>query len=147
MKELIAVTGKSNRGKSYSVTRARQCILHRHPDACEESVPGRPRARHRDVGCIITIGDIKIGIESQGDPGSRLIRTSLPLFAEKQCQLIVCAARDGNILEGVERFSIEHGYKMIRICKRRLPPEERESNAHSTVQEILEAVENHIRKG
>lgn len=115
MKKLIAVTGKANRGKTDSVGLAGRLILSKHCGisltsmrefACYsnppvvEPVPGRVGARWADVACIVTIGRIKIGIESQGDPTRncpRLLKTSLPMFAEQQCRLIICAARDGDI--------------------------------------------------
>ena len=145
MRQLIAVTGQSNRGKSRSVVWAYHCLRCRYPDAKVEHVPGTINARYVDVGCIVTIGSIKIGIESQGDPGSRLLAKSLPLFAERGCQLIVCAARNGEMFAGVEKFSIENGYEVVRICKTQLPQEEREEAEHATAQEILQAVERHLK--
>ncbi|HEY4300175.1 MAG TPA: hypothetical protein VGM73_04840 [Candidatus Didemnitutus sp.] len=45
-----------------------------------------------DIRAIISIGKLKIGIESQGDPASRLPE-SLNLFIREGCHIIICATR------------------------------------------------------
>lgn len=47
---------------------------------------------YRDIKLIIEIGQIKIGIESQGDPNSRLCKT-LAEFVAQKCDIIICATR------------------------------------------------------
>lgn len=46
----------------------------------------------KDISLIVKINGVKIGIESQGDPGSRIFE-SLKLFQERNCRIIVCATR------------------------------------------------------
>ncbi|MFV1951811.1 MAG: hypothetical protein ACC630_07665, partial [Nitrospinota bacterium] len=64
-----------------------------------------------DVRAVVTINGVKIGIESQGDPNSRLFK-SLKLFAKLQCHVIVCATRTrGATVKAVE--SQKSDYEVI----------------------------------
>lgn len=45
-----------------------------------------------DIKAIVQIGDYKVGIESQGDPHSRLFQ-SIDDFISEGCVIIVCACR------------------------------------------------------
>ncbi|MBL4871144.1 MAG: hypothetical protein JKX72_09340 [Robiginitomaculum sp.] len=45
-----------------------------------------------DVGVIIKLGKMRIGIETQGDPGTQL-KERLEYMVEQKCHIIVCATR------------------------------------------------------
>jgi hypothetical protein len=45
-----------------------------------------------NITVIMTIDDVKFGIESQGDPNSRLFK-NLDRFVKIGCKVIVCATR------------------------------------------------------
>lgn len=155
--KIIAVIGKANTGKSQSVMDAGIHILAIHLgvgplsrydfakycDANVEPVPGRVKGRTVDAACIVAIGSIRIGIESQGDPTGgtlRLTEISLPLFAEQQCQLVVCAARTPRPFDKVRMLAAQYGYAVEQIGKTKLPRHEREADNDSTVQQILQYV-------
>ena len=66
----------------------------------------------RDIYAIICINGIKIGIESQGDPGSRM-KESLIEFEKQECIIIVCASRSyGKTYDIIN--TLEPRYKIIR---------------------------------
>src|SRR5580693_7524427 len=101
-KTVIAISGASNQGKSASIKEIVQRITLRFPSAFVDY-----KINTADVKAIIQIGHVKIGIESQGDPGSRL-GASLQEFIKEGCDIIVCATRTrGETVELVnEMFSL-----------------------------------------
>lgn len=144
MKKLIAVWGVANAGKSASIKMAYEMIKATYPladidmlSSWEESV---------DISRIITIGNAKIGLESQGDPGTemRLLKRSLPRFAQVGCQLIICPTRTrGATVDGVKTFARRHDYKVSWHRKERIfSPDERRDSNQATAEEIMKAVRN-----
>ncbi len=65
---IIAVYGSANKGKSDSIKRACKLILESYPNAVSDI-----KSEGGDILLTISIGDIKIGFESQGDPNCRII--------------------------------------------------------------------------
>ena len=58
-----------------------------------------------DLPVVMTIDDLKVGMESQGDPNSRLFN-SLDHFVKIGCKVIVCATRSrGATLEAVNSLA------------------------------------------
>ena len=100
MKTLIAVRGVANRGKSTSIKESYLLLKRAYPKAnVEELFIGE------DITIIITINGMKVGIESQGDPNSRLFK-SLPHFVEMGCHVIICATRtSGKTVDLVNEFA------------------------------------------
>lgn len=65
-----------------------------------------------DIMATIQIGDVLVGLESQGDPGSRII-DSLKKFVELGCDIIVCACRSyGDTTDAVYALAND-GYQVI----------------------------------
>ena len=65
-----------------------------------------------DIKAIVEIKGVKVGIESQGDPGSRLFR-SIDDFLAAGCNIIVCACRSrGKTAEKVASLK-DNGYEVI----------------------------------
>lgn len=65
-----------------------------------------------DVKAELTVNGFRIGIESQGDPESR-VYASLKEFAQNHCNIIITACRTkGDTIEEV-RLLGEKGYKII----------------------------------
>lgn len=107
-KTVIAIWGESNQGKSSSIRTIVDLVptLFRGADVDVRIGGG-------DVQVIITIGEIKIGVESQGDPGGRLHR-SLDLFVEEECDVIICSTRTrGSTVQSVEALNTENGYDIM----------------------------------
>ena len=60
-----------------------------------------------DISLIMKINDVLIGIESQGDPNSRLAE-SLQRFKKEKCNIIVCTTRNwGGTVFAVESLKPE----------------------------------------
>lgn len=90
MKNIVfTLQGITNVGKSQTIKKAYELIIKIYPNSQQEEVINGPNI---EIRAIVTINGIKIGIESQGDPNSRLI-SSLSLFSEKKCHVIICATR------------------------------------------------------
>ena len=107
-KTVIAISGASNQGKSASIKEIVQRITLRFPSAFVDY-----KINTADVKAIIQIGHVKIGIESQGDPGSRL-GASLQEFIKEGCDIIVCATRTrGETVELVNEMFAKYHYDII----------------------------------
>lgn len=106
MKTLLALRGAANRGKSASLCRLIEMIRAAYPAAIFEE------KRYKvDITLIVTIGGAKIGIETQGDPNSRLY-TSLERFIELECQVIVCACRSYGATVNIVSAAGASGYQI-----------------------------------
>lgn len=89
MKNIFALRGKSNVGKSQTIRTVVEMLTAKHPDATVEY-------NHRtkvDELVVLTVDGWKIGIESQSNPNSRWIKESLNLFVRTGCDVIICATR------------------------------------------------------
>ena len=65
-----------------------------------------------DIKALVQIGDIKVGIESQGDPNSRMF-VSLDDFVKEGCDIIVCACRCwGSTTNKVDSLK-QYGYEIL----------------------------------
>jgi len=110
-KTIIANSGREKQGKSETVKRIIKKIIEKYPDAKID--PSSIDFSAGDVNVIITIDKITIGIESQGDPNSRLPK-SLNDFASKGCDLIICSTRtSGETVGAVHKLEKSHGYCTI----------------------------------
>jgi hypothetical protein len=67
----------------------------------------------RDINATIEIRGVLVGIESQGDPGSRMTK-SVDKFVEKGCKIIVVACRTrGATCSHIIKVSKEYNYDLI----------------------------------
>jgi len=84
--KIIALEGKGNSGKTATI----RCVF----ELLKQRASSEPEVLKNDgdIKAILIINSTKIGIESQGDPKSRL-EESLKDFADAKCQIIVCATR------------------------------------------------------
>lgn len=114
MKQLIALYGTSNVGKTQTIrfvfeklTREfSECIFHKDFDQIIRE--------HGDICIVVIINGKIIGIESQGDPNSRIF-ISLPIFVNLKCDIILCATRTrGATVAEVEKLNKEYEIKWVR---------------------------------
>jgi hypothetical protein len=92
-KTIIAVRGVANKGKSGTIKIVYSLLKKLYPTAViEELTIGV------DITVVMTIDEVKVGIESQGDPNSRLFN-SLGHFVKIGCKVIVCATRSRGATE------------------------------------------------
>jgi hypothetical protein len=107
LKNVFALTGKAKMGKSQTIRTVVEMLTTKYPDArFEYNVTTRV-----DTRVVLTIGVLKIGIESQSNPKTRLIKESLNLFERIGCDVIICATRtSGSTVDAVnalQGFSIQ----------------------------------------
>lgn len=96
MGHLFALQGPGGCGKSDTLTRLFQALKTKYPSATIQ-------VRHsgtKDIAVIMSgVNGLVVGIESQGDPNSRLQKT-LPAFAAAKCDIIFCACRTSGMTVG-----------------------------------------------
>ena len=94
-KIVIANSGFAHSGKSTSIRYVYELLSSRyHPNIIEPKQGYNP---NQDVKAIIDIPQsdghmVKVGIESQGDPGSRQME-SIDYFVKEKCEIILVACR------------------------------------------------------
>ena len=89
MSDIYALQGRGNSGKSDTIIRIFNELIRKYPSAVVQQLSSGTR----DIKAILTnVKGHKVGIESQGDPGSRL-QQSLRDFASANCTIIICATR------------------------------------------------------
>jgi hypothetical protein len=108
MNTIIAVKGVANRGKSASIKKVCELLKIAYPRADIQQI-----FIGIDITIIITIEGRKVGIESQGDPNSRLF-DSLDRFVKVGCTVIICATRTyGRTVEAVNAQSGQYSIKWL----------------------------------
>jgi len=138
-KEVIGLRGKRNVGKSQTIRKVYDLLKSRHKNVKEEY----KSLAKVDVRVVLTINRAKIGIESQGDPSSRL-EESLLLFVKVECTVIVCATRTrGQTVKAVEK--LQPDYELLWLEQDvRLSVSEQEASNNAMAQRIVGEVEKAI---
>lgn len=91
MKKFVIVNkGHGFVGKSSSIKMVYQKLKSLYPSNIK--VINEAKHKDDDITAIIDVCGVLVGIESQGDPNSRMFNT-LPKFVEMGCEIIVCACR------------------------------------------------------
>lgn len=105
MKYLIGLYGKSNIGKTEAIRLVFELIKEKYPDLKYDPDYQPILSNDGDISVIVIVNGIKIGIESQGDPNSRIF-VSIPIFINLNCDVILCATRTRGatvqIIEGLK---------------------------------------------
>ena len=103
-KLVIANRGSKEQGKTSSIKEVFNIL--------DAKYPTNVYIDYGDILATILIGDVLVGLESQGDPGSRIF-DSLKKFVELGCDVIVCACRSyGDTTNAVYALSND-GYQVI----------------------------------
>lgn len=111
-KTIIRLYGAAQRGKTTTIKRVYRRLIEAHPDQAIIISNGEGKS---DVKAILFINGAKVGIESQGDPNSRQMR-SVDEFVSMGCDVILVAGRTrGMTKESIYQYSkwynIEERYK------------------------------------
>lgn len=115
-KTVFAIWGQAQQGKSDTVKRIAQEIIAAYSEAITSP---ETISYSNDIQVIIRIGKIKIGIESQGDPNSRLF-SSLKMFSSANCDIILCSTRtSGATVHAVKSLQSSHGYEIVWVTNHR----------------------------
>jgi hypothetical protein len=96
MPHLFALQGTGNCGKSTTLIHLYHTIQAKYPTATTQSL----HIGTRDIAVIMRgVKGLVIGIESQGDPNSRL-QKSLSTLTAAMCDIIFCACRTNGMTVG-----------------------------------------------
>lgn len=111
MPNLFALQGRSNCGKSDTLIRLFNEIKAKYPSATIQAINGSKK----EITVILRgVNGLVVGIESQGDPNSRL-QNSLSAFAAASCDVIFCACRtSGMTVDWVRAFSATYSIQFIK---------------------------------
>lgn len=138
-KNIVAIWGQAQQGKSDTVKRIAQLILDNYPTASTTPITINFSA---DIKVIIVIGKIKIGIESQGDPNSRLLE-SLKEFSKSNCDLIVCSTRtSGSTVNAVSALNSSDNYEIIWATNYRSYEKPQTTLNDLSARQIFELIQN-----
>lgn len=110
---VIANRGVEGQGKSETIKHLRNEIKSRFPSHAEHILMD-----DGDIKCIIEIDNIKIGIESQGDPKSRQGQSIID-FVSQGSNIIICACRTSGETEINVHNTINNGYRLILVTNYR----------------------------
>lgn len=137
-KKVIGLWGKGNLGKSQTINKVYNLLKSQHKTVNEEH-----QIIGTDVRVVLTINGVKIGIESQGDPGSRL-EESLLLFIKVKCAVIVCATRTrGQTVAAVENLQPDYEVLWFEQEVKSTGPQQQGSN-NAMARRIVDEVEKVI---
>jgi hypothetical protein len=137
-KTVFANWGHAQEGKSETVKRIALEITSAYPTATTNpdviDYSG-------DIQVIITIGNTKIGIESQGDPKSRIFE-SLTKFSSANCDIIVCSTRtSGATVHAVTELHASHGYDIVWVTNHRSKEKPQETLNTLSAKYIFELIQ------
>lgn len=111
MKKIVALRGSANKGKSETLRIVIQKLKEKY-----SSVSYKPFEQNdKDEKCVFdNLKGMKIGVETQGDPGCRLPK-SLQDFTQMMCDIIICACRTkGSTIEAIELYRNEYEITYIK---------------------------------
>lgn len=116
-KTIIAIYGRAGEGKSTTIKNICRRIIESYQGV---EIVGEQLVNYDyDIFLVLKIGTIKIGIESQGDPNSRMLKAdSIRKLADGTidplmggCDIIICACRTGGrTVKKVEEIANEYNY-------------------------------------
>jgi hypothetical protein len=111
-KTIIGIYGRANEGKSETIRNIATVFeASYHPAAVVNYL-----IKGVDILATVDFKGHRIGLEAQGDPGSRIItkRTIEELATTHNCDIIVCATRtDGATVKEVDRVANLYGFDTI----------------------------------
>lgn len=109
-KTIIAIWGTASQGKTTTIKEVSKLIEQKFKNVITDPSPINYEG---EIYVVITIGNIKIGITSQGDPNTGL-PSRLEELAKKGCDIIICATRTGgNTVASVNIMKPNHNYDII----------------------------------
>jgi hypothetical protein len=111
-KKVFALRGKGNSGKTSTLKRVVEKFEGLHGALVKRLIDAT------DIRAIVSIGGLKIGIETEGDPNGRLEK-SLTVFKTEGCVIIICATRTrGMTVKLVEALEPEYEIEWIEVSEK-----------------------------
>ena len=142
-KTVFANWGSADQGKSSTVKEIAKLIIDNYPECLKD--PDIINYEE-DIKVVVTIGKIKIGLESQGDPpGIRLIQ-SLKEFVKIKCDIIICATRtSGKTVDAVNDLHYKNGYDNVWLTNYRSNEKNRDALNSISANHIFELIQQNIK--
>ncbi len=110
MSDIFALKGRGNSGKTETVKTIFHNLQAKYPTATVNVLISNTV----DINVIMDINGTKVGIESQGDPNSRL-QQSLSNFVNAKCDIIICATRtSGMTVQWVNNYLSQYNIRFIQ---------------------------------
>jgi hypothetical protein len=141
MKIAIVQAGVGDSGKSTTIRQAYSRLRSKYPGAEIQ----RLLDNDVDFRVILAIQNIKIGIESYGDPWKRegRIEKSLALFVETGCDVVICASRSRGKTKGTVESLVAKGYDVDwRIREREEALASQNERNHIEARYIFDKIES-----
>lgn len=115
MANIYAIYGKADCGKTKTLSEIRNLLRKKYTEAKETVLNEEDWG---DFTVILTnVNGKKVGIESEGDPNSRL-NESLKEFISQKCDIIFCPCRTkGMTVDWVETYKNGHNVEYIEKTK------------------------------
>lgn len=136
----IANRGKSNQGKSTTIRDIYYMLKDKYEPSNKTIFGGS------DVKAIIIVGEIKIGIECQGDPSSRH-GESIDQFVKEGCHVIISACRTKGETCQKMRSLKDNDYDVIWTSNMRSKDEDLNITLNKKyVDTIVSIVDNYIEE-
>jgi len=113
-KTIVAVWNAEKKGKTESLRQFANNLLLTYPT--HTSILPNPAnvPTTGDFRLIVEIGGIIIGIESQGDPNTKLRNRLIDLVTKFNCDIILCTCRTrGETVAAVENIRTAYGFQTI----------------------------------
>lgn len=113
-KTIVAIHNTANKGKTQTLTWLSDLLVAKYGSkSIKEEEPLRSLKRS-DFHIVIDANGIKIGIETQGDPGTGLDSKLELLVQTHQCDLIFCTTRTrGETVDAVRDIANDNDYHLI----------------------------------
>ena len=126
MKNIYALYGRGEIGKTSTIKEVYNLFVEKFGKEIIVESDTNIFSEQGDIRIIVKVKGKIIGIESQGDPGSRL-KVSLDIFVKIDCDIILCATRTrGTTVDIVKQLESE--YKINWIKKQDLGNEYEQKN-------------------
>jgi hypothetical protein len=111
MANIFALQGPQNCGKSDTLKHLFQMIQTKYASATIQNL----HPKTKDIAIIMHgVNGLVVGIESQGDPNSRLQNT-LNNFSAANCDIIFCACRTtGGTVKSIQTFSNAYNIQFVK---------------------------------
>jgi Ni2+-binding GTPase involved in maturation of urease and hydrogenase len=115
-KSIIIIYGRQSEGKTSTIKEACKLLLNEFPQSIINNKLGEEIDYNVDILLTIQINELKIGIESQGDPDSRMLRENSieNLLKDDNCDVVLCATRTkGQTVFKVDEIAEDYELKTI----------------------------------
>lgn len=114
-KYIIVNKGKAGGGKTPSLMKVFDILSSKYPYTILDDRHGK------DLKAIVTIGDCKVGIETQGDPKPYFVTAdSMADFRREGCRIVVAACHtSGDTWDAIYEMETKYGYHLIEALHHR----------------------------